>query len=93
MLTGIKKDSNDSLIRSVKSCRLDLRRWGARFGSNSQRPYFEGHERQDVVQHRTTLLQYFLPKKDSYYLLSEDMQPKWQIPTAGTPTILICMLR
>ena len=35
MSTGIKKDSNDSLIRSVRSCRLDLRRWGARFESNS----------------------------------------------------------
>lgn len=92
MLTGIKKDSDDSLIRSVKSCRLDLRRWGARFESNSQRPYFEGHERQDVVQHRTTFLQYFLRKKHSYYLISDGMQPKWQIPTAGTPTILICML-
>ncbi|CAF4154706.1 unnamed protein product [Rotaria sordida] len=89
MLTSIKKDSNDSLIRSVKSCRLDLRRWGARFESNSQRPYFEGHERQDVVQHRTTFLQHFLPRKDSYYLISEGAQPKWQIPTVGTPTILI----
>ncbi|CAM4804120.1 unnamed protein product [Rotaria magnacalcarata] len=74
---------------TVKSCRLDLRRWGARFESNSQRPYFEGHERQDVVQHRTTFLQYFLPKKDSYYLISDDIQSKWQIPTDGTPTILI----
>ncbi|CAF4994978.1 unnamed protein product [Rotaria sp. Silwood1] len=89
MLTSIKKDSNDSLIRSVKSCRLDLRRWGARFESNSQRPYFEGHKRQDVVQHLTTFLQHFLPRKDSYYLISEGAQPKWQIPTVGTPTILI----
>ncbi|CAF4225149.1 unnamed protein product [Rotaria magnacalcarata] len=79
----------NEFVCEVKSCRLDLRRWGARFESNSQRPYFEGHERQDVVQHRTTFLQYFLPKKDSYYLISDDIQPKWQIPTTGTPTILI----
>jgi hypothetical protein len=92
MLTDIKKDSNDSLIRSVQSCRLDLRRWGARFESNSQRPYFEGHERQDVVQHRTNFLQHFLSRKDSYYLISEGDQPKWQIATVGTPTILIYML-
>ena len=26
-LTGIKKGSNDGLIRSVESCRLDLRKW------------------------------------------------------------------
>ena len=44
MLSCIKKELNDSLIRSVKYCRLDLRRWGARFEFNSQRPYFEGHE-------------------------------------------------
>ncbi|CAF2697625.1 unnamed protein product [Rotaria sp. Silwood2] len=67
MLTIIKKDADDSLIRSVKSCRIDLRRWGACFDSNSQRPYF----------------------KDSYYLISEDAQPKWQIPTIGTSIILI----
>jgi hypothetical protein len=52
ILNDIQKDPDDPLIRSVKSCRLDLRRWGARFESNSKRPYFEGHERQDVVQHR-----------------------------------------
>ena len=40
---------NDSkLVRSVESCRLDLRRWGTRFDSNSNRPYFEGHERSDA---------------------------------------------
>ncbi|CAF1532325.1 unnamed protein product, partial [Rotaria sp. Silwood1] len=89
MITDIKKDPNDSLIRTVQSCRLDLRRWGARFDSNSQRPYFEGQERPDVVQHRTEFLQHFIPTKDSYYLISEGAQPKWQIPTVGTPTILI----
>ena len=75
-LTGIKKDPNNSLIRSVKSCRLNLRRWGARFESNSQRSYFEGHERQDVVQHHTKLLQHFLSRKDLYYLISEGSQPQ-----------------
>jgi hypothetical protein len=48
-LTGIKKDPEDALIRSVQSYRLDLRRWGARFDSNSQRPYFEGHERIHII--------------------------------------------
>ncbi|CAF1537351.1 unnamed protein product [Adineta ricciae] len=89
MLTGIKKDSNDSLIRTVQSCRLDLRRWSAHFKSNSQRPYFEGHERQDVVRHRTKFLQHFLSTKDSYYLISEGAQSKWEIPKVRTPTILI----
>ncbi|CAF1525964.1 unnamed protein product [Adineta steineri] len=89
ILTSSKQDSNDSLIRSVQSCRLDLRRWGARFESNSQRPYFEGHERQDVVQHRTDFLQHFLPRKNLYYLISEGTKPKWQIPTVKRPVILI----
>ncbi|CAF1522282.1 unnamed protein product, partial [Didymodactylos carnosus] len=31
--------------RSVQSCRLDLRRWGASYVSNAQRPHYEGHER------------------------------------------------
>jgi len=41
-VTGLKKDSNDSFIRSERSCRLDLKNWGAKFEKNSQRPYFEG---------------------------------------------------
>lgn len=40
-----ENDENDCLVRSLASCRLDLRAWGARFEANSQRPYFEGHER------------------------------------------------
>ena len=40
---------NDSkLVRSVESCQLYLRRWGARFYINSNRPDFEGHERSDA---------------------------------------------
>ncbi|CAF5000107.1 unnamed protein product, partial [Rotaria socialis] len=89
VLTAINKNPDDSLIRSVQSCRLDLRRWGARFEANSKRPYFEGHEREDVVEHRIKFLQHYLSRKDSYYLISEDAKPKWQIPTSGTPTILI----
>ena len=52
VLTDSRRDQNDPLIRPVGSCHLDFRRRGAFFESNSQRSYFEGHERQDVVQHR-----------------------------------------
>ncbi|CAF3189699.1 unnamed protein product [Rotaria sp. Silwood2] len=55
-VTGIIKQSGDDLIRSESSCRLDLRRWGAKFEANSQRPYFEGHERDDLVKHRTEFI-------------------------------------
>jgi hypothetical protein len=41
-VTGLKKDNNNSFIRSERTCRLDLKRWGAKFEKNSQRPYFEG---------------------------------------------------
>ncbi|CAF0907214.1 unnamed protein product [Brachionus calyciflorus] len=42
--------ANDSnvFIRSVESCRADLLKWGARFDKNTNRPYFEGHERDDM---------------------------------------------
>ena len=43
---------NIELIRLEQSCRLDLRKCGAKFDMNNQRPYFEGHERADVVAHR-----------------------------------------
>ncbi|CAF1619347.1 unnamed protein product, partial [Didymodactylos carnosus] len=48
-LPEIKKQIGDDFIRSERSCRLDLRRRGAKFEANSQRPYFEGHKREDVV--------------------------------------------
>ncbi|CAF4611883.1 unnamed protein product, partial [Rotaria sp. Silwood2] len=80
---------NDALVRSVESCRIDLRRWGATFKPNSQRPYFIGHERQDVVKHRAEFVSYFLTRKDRYYTVSDGEQPMWNIPT-GKPCILIC---
>ncbi|CAF4729265.1 unnamed protein product, partial [Rotaria magnacalcarata] len=36
------------LVRSVERCKLDLRRFGAKFTANSSRSYFLGHEREDV---------------------------------------------
>ena len=44
-------DSNKK-VRSVESCRVDLLKWGAKYEKNSNRPYFEGHEREDVVKKR-----------------------------------------
>ncbi|CAF1384088.1 unnamed protein product [Adineta ricciae] len=76
------------LIRSVESCRLDLRRWGAKFEPNSQRPYFEGHERQDVIVHRQEFISYFLRRKNSYYTINDGDQPVWKIPSHN-PSVLI----
>jgi hypothetical protein len=79
----------DVLVRSVESCRLDLRRWGAKFQPNSQRPYFEGHERPDVVAHRQEFVSYFLQNKNQYYTITNDDQPKWVVPSQN-PRVLIC---
>ena len=78
------------LIRSLSACQLDLRRWGAQFKNNSQRPYFEGHQRNDVVAHRQQFIHYFLDRKDSYYTVAEGEKPIWQFPSQKPPCILIC---
>ncbi|CAF4025243.1 unnamed protein product [Rotaria sp. Silwood2] len=88
-LTGIEKQPNDDLIRSERSCRLDLRRWGAKFEANSQRPYFEGHERDDVVKHRNEFINYFLTHKDFYYTITDGETPIWNMPTQNPHRILI----
>jgi len=89
-LTGIEKQPNDDLIRSERSCRLDLRRWGAKFEANSQRPYFEGHERDDVVKHRNEFINYFLTHKDFHYTVTDGDTPIWKMPTQNPQRILIC---
>ncbi|CAF3523972.1 unnamed protein product [Rotaria sp. Silwood2] len=82
--------SNSDLVRSVESCRLDLRNWGARFETNTNRPYFEGHDRQDVVTHRHGFIHHFLTNKDNYYSISPDEDPHFQVPKSFAKTILIC---
>ncbi|CAF4434152.1 unnamed protein product, partial [Didymodactylos carnosus] len=84
------RKTNSDLVRSVESCRLDLRRWGGRFEANSNRPYFEGHDRPDVVAHRHQFIDYFLTNEASYYTISPAEDPSWQTPKAPVPTILIC---
>ncbi|CAF1560638.1 unnamed protein product, partial [Didymodactylos carnosus] len=88
-LTGIKKQIGDDFIRSERSCRLDLRRWGAKFEANSQRPYFEGHESDDVVKHRNEFIDYFLAHKDYYYTITDGEIPMWKIPIQNPHKILI----
>ncbi|CAF0817654.1 unnamed protein product [Didymodactylos carnosus] len=82
------KKSEEGLVRSEKSCRLDLRRWEAKFQPNSQPPYFEGHERADVVAHREQFVSYFVERKAHYYTVKEGDNPDWQSPTAK-PCVLI----
>ncbi|CAF1580274.1 unnamed protein product, partial [Didymodactylos carnosus] len=87
-VTNIKK-VDDTLVRSVESCRLDIRRFGAKYESNTGRPYFLGHEREDVVEHREDFVKYFLKHESDFYTFTDGDSPKWTIP-AQNPTILIC---
>ena len=56
-----------ALIRSVESCRLDLKSWGCKWDSVKNRPYFIGHENEDVVKSRNDFIKYFLENKHLYY--------------------------
>ena len=70
-------------IRSESSLRLDLHHWGFTFKLNGKRPYFEGHERHDVIEHRTKLIDYFISRKEENYYTVEktDKLIKWIKPT------------
>ena len=70
-IKGAIKNDNDLLIRSLASCCLDLRKWGARFERNSQRPYFEGHDSSNVIEDREKFIQYFLDHEGHYYIVFE----------------------
>ncbi|CAF4575974.1 unnamed protein product, partial [Didymodactylos carnosus] len=87
-LYGLKK-TGTGLIRSVESLRLDMRKWGIHYEANGSRPYFIGHEREDVVEHRKKVIDYFLAREHNYYRLTDDDEPEWIKPTSKTPVILI----
>jgi hypothetical protein len=89
-LNDIDEQVNGGYIRSERSCRLDLRRWGAKFEANAQRPYFEGHERDDVVKHRNEFINYFLEHKDFYHTITDGETPAWTLPVKSPQRILIC---
>ncbi|CAF4211962.1 unnamed protein product [Rotaria magnacalcarata] len=86
-LNNLKK-AEDKLIRSIESCRLDLRLFGCKYTENKARPYFLGHEREDVVQHREQFVTYFMEHKDHFYTITEGEQSKWVKPT-GHPIVLL----
>ncbi len=80
---------NEKQIRSEESCRKDLEKWGVKFHANSKRPYFEGHERVDVVAYRCQFVDYFTTRYSNYYSLSESEVPEWILPNEK-PCVLIC---
>ncbi|CAM2711480.1 unnamed protein product [Rotaria socialis] len=74
-LTNTTKDKNANFVQSIQLYHLDLRHCGFRFDSNSERPYFKGHERPEIITHCETLIKYFLEKKDHFYTISNDENP------------------
>ena len=67
-----------------------MHRWGAKWMKNGKRPYFEGHERDDVVHHRTNLISYLKKNQYSFYQQNFKDSINW-IPTRGDkPITLIC---
>ena len=67
-------------IRSKFSCRADLIRWGAKFEKNTKRPYFDGHERADVVESRKQFVDYFLGISKYVFQQSSDALASWIAP-------------
>ncbi|RNA03539.1 hypothetical protein BpHYR1_006494 [Brachionus plicatilis] len=62
----------DELVRSEECCRADLLKWEAKYDSNTNRPYFEGHEREDVLKYRKEFITYLLDSKDYFYILKKE---------------------
>jgi hypothetical protein len=86
----VELDEN-KLIRSKESCRADLLKWGARYDKNSCRPYFEGHEREDVVIDRKNYVNYFVENKDFFYYPKYDVVSKcheWVKPMRNIKILL-----
>lgn len=58
--------------------------WGAKWDSNKNRPYFEGHERDDVVAERKKFVEYLLSNKPLYYYPEKDNQGKFSFKLTRT---------
>ncbi|CAF3387027.1 unnamed protein product [Rotaria socialis] len=86
-LNNLKK-IDQQLVRSVESCRLDLRRFGVKFTANSSRSYFLGHEREDVVKHRQEFVKYFIEREQHFYTITNDAVPQGRIPTTAQTILL-----
>jgi hypothetical protein len=85
--------NTDKLIRSLESCRLDLIEWVGIHAKNVARPYFEGDEREDVVESRKKFIDHFLNNKEAYFLPSKEGNIyKWTVPVSGDESKIIILL-
>ncbi len=77
-LTGLTVSENH-FIRSERTLLNDLKSWGYVWTNNKLRPYFLGHEREDVVKHRQEFVKYLVERKEtSYYTVSQNGE--WVMP-------------
>ena len=51
-------------------------RWGFYLANNSNRPYYEGHERQDVVEARNEFVTNFAAREHLYWQIENDPNDK-----------------
>ena len=69
--------------------RLDLANWGAKWDANGKRPYFVGHEREDVVAYREYLVNFITSKQYNFYQQTHDDSCSWLDPCHDPPYIII----
>ena len=88
---AFRQEKPFGMIRSVESCRVDLISWGAKWDKNKNRPYFEGHEREDVVTSRNKFVNQFLNNKEMYFSTRRDELgwPYWVIPSSLKKRIVL----
>jgi hypothetical protein len=88
-LSGETLDVNES-IRSDASLRLDMCRWGAKWAKNGKKPYFIGHEREDVVEHRKKLVDFLTQNRQRFYQQTSADEIQWVPPSEDKPITVIC---
>lgn len=83
------EDAGDGFVRSTWSLHMDLNRWGFKIRETKGKlPYWVGHEREDIIEARNAFINYFLGRRDNYYVPEEAEDPKW-IARIERPCILM----
>jgi len=73
--------AGDGFVRSTWYLHMDLNRCGFKIvETKGMLPYWEGHEREDIVEARNAFINSFLGRRDNYYVPEEAEEPKWIAP-------------
>jgi hypothetical protein len=79
--------SQKTYVRSERMLLNDLKSWGYEWTNNKLRPYFLGHEREDVVKHREGFVKYLVERKETNYYTVSD-KGEWIMPNEK-PCVLL----